>query len=771
MFLSQRSPVAAFSADPFPPDGGFSIVLDSSALAQRSGTATRFAPIWPEQLIRVDWQRPTPKFKSYTGDVRAVFSTAGGPSTTTFTPNAEFYSQQWHLSAIGNLGKTGTLERIWAEYRGKGVRVGVYDEGMDASHVGLAPNYNAALELPNVSGSNKGVHGTAVAGLIAGSIAGGAVGVAFEASLTSIPLLAKTNGAPSTRATFDWMAKFDVVNCSWGPIYRFGFGNGLFDDILASAMREGRKGLGTIVVNSAGNSYSRDGYTNSFNQSRYSISVGALTANGDVTNFSTRGASVLVSAPGAGLTTTDVTGSDGYTTGDYFSEFSGTSGAAPIVSGVVALMLSANPLLGWRDVQEILALTANHTTSSPLGGDPAVSPWVINGARNVNGGGLHFSNDVGYGQVDAYEAVRMAEVWGKFTQPQTSFNEQKLTATASLSEKSDKKWSYTFTITSAIRLEHADLTFGLFNSNPNIKPKHSDLEIELVSASGTISKLSDYLPAAPGIEQPDFWTYGSEAFRGELSAGTWTLRVSSKSGFDAGASATASLALDGSTAGKNDVYHFTDEFWKMLALDPGRATLTDTNGGTDWIDAAAITGNLNLDLNAGATSTWDGRSFITIGNRSYIESAVAGDGNDTLTGTWQGNNLCGMRGNDRLDGGDGNDRLEGGADNDTLLGGNGNDTLDGGPGHDHMFGGTGNDVFRFTRSSVVSGSTAIIEDFYRGEDFIDLSGLGLTFNMLRISEAMDTVGNARVSCLVVEFSSGALLLRNVTDLSAEDFRF
>ena len=37
-------------------------------------------------------------------------------------------------------------------------------------------------------------------------------------------------------------------------------------------------------------------------------------------------------------------------------------------------------------------------------------PWTTNHAKTFNGGGLHFSNDVGFGRVDAYAAVRMAEV-------------------------------------------------------------------------------------------------------------------------------------------------------------------------------------------------------------------------------------------------------------------------------------------------------------------------------------------------------------------------
>ena len=49
--------------------------------------------------------------------------------------------------------------------------------------------------------------------------------------------------------------------------------------------------------------------------------------------------------------------------------------------------------------------------------------WIYNGATNWNGGGLHYSGDYGYGGVDVYNAVRMAEVWSLFSAPQTSANE------------------------------------------------------------------------------------------------------------------------------------------------------------------------------------------------------------------------------------------------------------------------------------------------------------------------------------------------------------
>ena len=95
------------------------------------------------------------------------------------------------------------------------------------------------------------------------------------------------------------------------------------------------------------------------------------------------------------------------------------------MSGVIALMLEANPDLGWRDVQNILAYSAREIGSG-VGGERTPTrdfDWRYNGAGNWNGGGLHYSEDYGYGSVDAYNAVRMAEVWKLFAAPQASANE------------------------------------------------------------------------------------------------------------------------------------------------------------------------------------------------------------------------------------------------------------------------------------------------------------------------------------------------------------
>jgi subtilisin family serine protease len=159
------------------------------------------------------------------------------------------------------------------------------------------------------------------------------------------------------------------------------------------------------------------------------VVVAAVNQNGFVSSYSSYGASLLVSAFGGPaeprqIVTTDRVGADGYNPNGDFTYFAGTSAAAPMVAGVVALMYDANPNLGWRDVQSILADSARHVGSA-VGGGAAGSerfPWQWNGADTWNGGGLHFSNDYGYGLVDALAAVRLAETWLIGASAQTSTN-------------------------------------------------------------------------------------------------------------------------------------------------------------------------------------------------------------------------------------------------------------------------------------------------------------------------------------------------------------
>ena len=160
-----------------------------------------------------------------------------------------------------------------------------------------------------------------------------------------------------------------------------------------TGVEEGRGGKGSIFVFAGGNERLEGGNSN-YNpnaSSRYTIAVASVDHNGEQTITSSPGANILVSAPSRGhtmeegITTTDLQGELGNATdsanlncdsmigdADYRRCFGGTSASAPIVSGVVALMLEANPNLTWRDVQHILVETSKRTdeTDATWNSDP-----------------------------------------------------------------------------------------------------------------------------------------------------------------------------------------------------------------------------------------------------------------------------------------------------------------------------------------------------------------------------------------------------------------
>ena len=92
------------------------------------------------------------------------------------------------------------------------------------------------------------------------------------------------------------------------------------------------------------------------------------------------------------ITTTDVNlRSKGYSRGAYSDNFGGTSAATPLVAGVAALVLSANPSLEWNEVRDVLTSTAHK----------------IDRARGQYTRG--YSLQYGYGRVDAEAAVLAAQ--------------------------------------------------------------------------------------------------------------------------------------------------------------------------------------------------------------------------------------------------------------------------------------------------------------------------------------------------------------------------
>ncbi|MFN3293696.1 MAG: S8 family serine peptidase [Gemmobacter sp.] len=665
------------------------------------------------------------------------FDAAATAIERNFAPADPLFGNQWHLLNTGQNGAVPGVDinvtRVWDEFTGRGVTVGIWDDGIEYTHPDLIGSYDPGLHIlingtphdpfPASIDSN---HGTAVAGLIAAANNGiGGVGVAFGATIAGVDMFFDLPTDEEYYESFTRLNMFDITNHSWG--YTKAFDNNILNPDSAAffvgwkdSVITGRGGLGTINVTSAGNNrlQGRDANDSSKNAMIETIVVAAVSHDGYVARYSTPGASVLIGstsngAAGAGIWTTDITGSLGYNDGsnqpllgdaDYTSLFGGTSAASPIAAGVVALMLEANPDLGWRDVQTILAATARHTGSAiraaPTGTE--LYAWAVNGARTWNGGGMHFSNDYGFGLIDALAAVRLAQSWKLQSTSANWKQEVAATWTGDMVIPDDNiaGVSFDLNVTEDMALEHVELKLTWQTGTAFT----GDYLITLTSPDGTTSYLSR--PRNDGYSATWSWVFMSNQFRGETSVGTWTVHISDRWLMEESSIIGAELTLSGAEKSVDDIWIFTNAYSDLAGGAFGHATaLADTNGGQDTLNAAAVSAATRIDLSTG-TGQIDGVAVTLQG----FEHAIGGDGNDTLIGDAQDNILQGARGNDRiegqggadrlgggqgndtLDGGDGGDQLVGHVGNDRLFGGNGDDTLQGGIGHDRIRGGNGNDL-------------------------------------------------------------------------------
>ena len=594
---------------------------------------------------------------TYTVRVRELYSGVADPLA----------AAQWYLE------KSGVFE-VDGEFTGAGIKVGVVDDGIDTSHPDLQKNLDFSLAFDTQFDTNDGQpkypyllgppdnHGTLVAGIIAAEANNetGIRGAAPDAELVS------------TRVKWAWdhmiqalslQWQFDVSNNSWGAISPF---SDNFNSTsltfgwvaLRKGVEDGRDGLGTNFVFSAGNSAGQGDNTNyhNFQNAREVITVGAAQEDGTMAGFSTPGATVLVSSYGVDMITTDRHQPGwGISSGDY-GNFSGTSASAPLVSGIVAMMLEANPNLGYRDVQKILAYSTTH---------PDNQDWKTNGASDWNLGGLQFNDKAGFGLVDAHTAVELARTW---TETNTSVNEisasaRKFGLVEAIPDGDGTSFSMDFEIDSNLSVENVELGMDLRHQ------RLGDLNITLTSPNGTVSTLMDRPTVNSerpfglsgqdsGVPTHLLWDFGSVQFWGEQATGTWTITVTDVRPEETGTIQSLSLRIYGSREDGNDTYIFTDEGFQNQT-----GGVLEDEYGQDTINAAPIRFDAYIDLHQGiiaANSTTHG-----IADWSIVENAISGSGNDTLIGNAENNRLETGAGNDVLQGNEGDDILIGGAGRDT----------------------------------------------------------------------------------------------------------
>jgi len=378
-----------------------------------------------------------------------------------YRPQDDLYPRQWYLHHNGgrNLSPDTHInaEAAWDITRGdRAIVVAVIDDSFELSHADfqgrgkiVAPyNFKEGNDRPLPFG-NEVSHGTGCAGVaIAEETGTGIVGVAPGCAF--MPLRYTGSLDPqSVEAWFNWAIDHGaaVISCSWGPAQVRAPLHLRVRNAITRAATQGRNGKGCVVVFAAGNAnrpvdgstVHEHGWPGNLLQGEVNwlngyavhpdvITVSACTSLGQKAAYSNWGDSISICAPsnnappciwleqtglistppavesalpGEGVFTLDRLGVAGYGVEDFNPDFGGTSSACPIVAGVAALMLSANPNLTAREVKQILQQTADKIVDR----QPDSQWGHTYGTYEANGHSRWF----GYGKVNAGRAVQAAQ--------------------------------------------------------------------------------------------------------------------------------------------------------------------------------------------------------------------------------------------------------------------------------------------------------------------------------------------------------------------------
>ncbi|MEM1324054.1 MAG: S8 family serine peptidase [Bacteroidota bacterium] len=333
--------------------------------------------------------------------------------------NDPLVGSQWSLNNDGNNtsqygGTPGADMKVfnaWGTTTGSAsIKVAILDEGVDLNHPDLVanmlPGYDATGQNSGGAPSGDDAHGTACAGIVAavGNNGLGVAGVAYNSKIIPVRI-AYSNAQGNWITSNSWIANSlnwswqtagaDILSNSWGG----GGSSSAINGAIDGAVQNGRGGLGAPVLFSAGNDNGAVNYPAFYAPV---ISVIAMSmcnqrkspssCDGETWWGSNFGTNADIAAPGVKIYATDISGSNGYSSGDYVSNFNGTSSACPNAAGVMALILSAN-----SGLTEAQARAAIEGTCDKVGG----YSYGNNGAQ-PNG---TWSSELGHGRVNAQAAV------------------------------------------------------------------------------------------------------------------------------------------------------------------------------------------------------------------------------------------------------------------------------------------------------------------------------------------------------------------------------
>ena len=299
-------------------------------------------------------------------DPRIGFAEVDRFAAPAMIPNDTYYSYAWHLPKIG-------APSAWDFSQGDGVTVAVVDSGIDPTHpdlvAHLVPGHNMVSDNTDTSDVNG--HGTLIAGVIGADTNNGVgtAGVGWNVNLMPVRVSETVANGTTTgtiAAGIIWAADHGarIANVSYE----------VNDSGIVTAAAQYMRSLGGVVIIPSGNTGADAGIDNPD-----LIAVAATDEYDAVPVWSSYGDLVDLAAPGLHIVTT--------TNGGSYMSTSGTSFAAPVVAGVAALMLAANPDLTPAAIEQILEDSADDI------GTPGRDQYS------------------GAGRVNAAAAVQMALAW------------------------------------------------------------------------------------------------------------------------------------------------------------------------------------------------------------------------------------------------------------------------------------------------------------------------------------------------------------------------
>eukprot|EP00112_Aurelia_sp_Birch-Aquarium-sp1_P002144 Seg1232.14 transcript_id=Seg1232.14/GoldUCD/mRNA.D3Y31 product=Furin protein_id=Seg1232.14/GoldUCD/D3Y31 len=323
-------------------------------------------------------------------------------------------------------GVTMNIRKAWSKgYTGKNVTIcindptGVYYRHDDfIKRFNLAASYNFDKNIsdpspPSDAGSTTvDAHGSEMTGLAASEANNGkcGVGIAYDAYISGLNTLARKGRSKSKikAASLVYANEInDIYSCSWGPIIEMEATVGYMKAEVKAAVKRGsqtgRSGKGSIYVFANGNggqlngSCSYDEYMSSI----YTLAISVVTGENKMSrqNVQCTGVSAVTYARDGAVGIANphnlmpTCGNNNVC----IKTSSSSSAAAAVASGILALVLQANPNLGWRDVQHLIARSSSSAFPSVV--------WKTNKA------GIRVSDGFGFGLLDADALTENAKNW------------------------------------------------------------------------------------------------------------------------------------------------------------------------------------------------------------------------------------------------------------------------------------------------------------------------------------------------------------------------